>query len=367
MTGRVKSIINGGMSEKLPSTNVNIKSNSFLWTFIIFSLPSFLSGLVGLLIIIILFFGALAGVSGANQKNNDKSLSLIETSSGSTKDGVLVYYLRGPITTKGSSSGSKDAIYTETVAKDFKQIKENANIKNIVFAMDTPGGSVFASKVLGDQINDLIKFKGQNQAVYYFDQVVASGGLLASYKTNNYIVGSQYGETGSIGVILTLPNLKGTAEKVGYSETVIKSSASKDYGNPLRDISPDEQAFLQNQVNTEFEGFVDIVAKGRKLERDKVKVFANGFVYDNKKALEYGLFDEIGDLKKSIEKSASNANLKSGYTVYEIKNEPNIFESLFQASAIHNILGLPTATIDKLDKASSLQPGTMYMIDSTKI
>jgi protease IV len=356
------------MSEKTPSTNVNLKSNGLLWSYIIFSLPGFFSGLVWLLVAVIVLAGVSAGVA-ATKKTGDteKELLLTATTEGKSKNGILVYSLNGPISTTGSSSTTKDNIYTDKVAKDFKLIRDNKDIKNVVFKINTPGGSVFASKVLGDQINNLISSKGQSQAVYYFDQIVASGGLLATYKTNNYVVGSQYGETGSIGVILTLPNLKGTAEKIGYSETVIKSAPSKDYGNPLRDLSPDEQKFLQGQVDTEYNGFVDTVASGRKLSRDKVATIANGFVYDNKIAKEYGLFDEIGDIQKSVEKAASNAGLGSDYSVYETTTQPTIFESLFQSSGVHNLLGLPTNAVDKLNKATSLQSGTLYMIDTNRI
>ncbi|NJK70959.1 MAG: signal peptide peptidase SppA, partial [Thermales bacterium] len=86
---------------------------------------------------------------------------------------------------------------------------------------------------------------------------MASGGLWSSYKVNDsYIVGSPYGETGSIGVVLTLPNFTGLADKVGYTETVIKSSNAKDIGNPLRTPSTEEIDYLEQRVTQNYDKFL---------------------------------------------------------------------------------------------------------------
>jgi len=346
------------------------KLGGFLATYIIFSLPGFISGIVWLIITIIVFFAVIAGFSSANaDQENQNKLNLTELRKGNGNNGVLIYDLIGPIdtTVSGLSQSSRSSgIYTDLVAKDFAEIKKRNEIKNIVFRVNTPGGTVFASKVLGDQIADLIRSKGQKTAVFYFDQVVASGGLIAAYKnTDNYIVASPYGETGSIGVVLTLSNFKGLAEKVGYSETVIKSANSKDIGNPFRDVTSDEKSFLQKQVDLEYNSFIETVATGRKITKEKVKSIANGYVYMNSEAKSLNLFDEIGDVNKPIEVAAKNAGLDN-YNVWEIKTEANIFESIFTGASA-NIFGLPKNTSKAIDRATFFRAGTMYTIDDTKI
>ncbi|NJL97166.1 S49 family peptidase [Candidatus Gracilibacteria bacterium] len=217
---------------------------------------------------------------------------------------------------------------------------------------------------MGDLINDLIQAKNQKEAVFFYDQLVASGGLWSSYKVNDsYIVGSPYGETGSIGVVLTLPNFTGLADKVGYTETVIKSSNAKDIGNPLRTPSTEEIDYLEQRVTQNYDKFLEIVAKSRELEISKVRQFANGFIYPNNEAKDLGLIDEVGDLQKAIEKTASNLELEN-YDVYEIEPPISPFKGVFSSNPL--LQGLNKAQTN-LNKPFALESSTLYAIDTNKL
>ena len=344
----------------------------FLWSYIIFSLPGFISGLIWLLISIIIFIAVLIGVfTSGSRAQNETTLKLTNIHSSSKSEGILVYDLKGAISSSsdGASSFSRTSgIYTDLVRKDFEEIKKNNNIKNVVFRLNTPGGEIYASEILGDLIANLIQSKGQSQAVFYFDELAASGGLWATYKnTNNYVVASKYGETGSIGVIITLPNYKGIADKIGYSENVIKSAPSKDLGNPLRDLTSDEKAYFQKQVDSKYDQFVTLIANGRNISKDKIKPIANGLTYSNLEAKSVGLVDEVNDVNAAIDRAAKNSNLGANYNVWEIENETGFFESLFGASGISNLLGVPQAATKAIDRATSLEPGKTYLIDEYRI
>lgn len=345
------------------------KLNGFLISYIIFSIPGFIVGLVMMVITIILLFflvfGLVAGSSG-----NESTLPYRVVKEGKASNSVLIYDLSGPIST-GSLTGSgvtrESNIYTKIVENDFAEIKKDKNIKAVVFRVNTPGGEASASKYLGDLIKNLNSYYGQSQAVFYFDSIAASGGLLAAYKNDNYIVGSPYGETGSIGVVLTLPNFKSAAEKVGYSQTVIKSSDSKDIGSPFRDPSSTEIAYLQSQVDQEFAGFKEVVVSGRKLEPKEVDKIANGYTYVNTEALSLGLIDEIGDVEMAVNKAAANNRLTSDYQVLEIKNEVNFIDSIFASKTLSHFLALPQATSEVVNRATFFKPGNIYLVDEYKL
>ena len=345
----------------------------FWWTYFLFGLPGFLSGLVILLLLTIVLLGSIFATKNNPEISENSSFVLKKLKQSSNSNGVLIYDLRGAIMTGGKNSSNVDkfgGIYTDFVAQDFDQIKKNANIKNVVFRLNTPGGEVFASELLGDLIGDLLRSKQQQQAIFYFDQVVASGGLWASFKNPNYVVASPYGETGSIGVRTSLPNLSKLADNIGYKELVIKSGANKDYGNPLREPLPEEVAFVQKQVNNSYDKFVGIVATGRKIEIAKVRDFANGFVYENSIAKNYGLIDELGSIDISIKKAAANSGLGDNYTVWEIENVPNPLKELLGGIGANTQIGQTLATANQtLQKISkfNLKNGTMYAIDETKI
>jgi len=346
------------------------KLNGFLISYIIFSIPGFVVGLIGMVLTVILLFFVVFGIFLGADSSDTQTLPYRVVKEGKTTNSILIYDLSGPITTgtlTGSGVTRESNIYTKVVASDFAEIKKDKNIKGVVFRVNTPGGEASASKVLGDLIQDLSSFYGQSQSVYYFDSIAASGGLMAAYKSDNYIVGSPYGETGSIGVILTLPNFKGAADKIGYSQTVIKSSETKDIGSSFRDPTDIEIKYFQDSVNKEFATFKETVVSGRKIEPKEVDKIANGFVYTNDRALELGLIDQLGDVEVAVNKTASNNRLNSDYQVLEIKNEVNFVDSLFASKTLSNIFNATAATSNVVNRATFFKPGNLYMVDEYKL
>jgi signal peptide peptidase SppA len=358
---------------KKQDITVRPKLNGFLVSYIIFSIPGFIAGLAWTIISVVLLFSIIGGIALASQTTTAQdgtSLNLKVIQDNKDERGILIYDLSGPIATGGKDlpiSTQNTGIYTDKVASDFKKIKENKNIKNVVFRINTPGGEVYGAEILGDLIADLINSLGQEQAVYYFDQIVASGGLFASYKNPNYVIASPYGETGSIGVMITLPNFKGIADKVGYSETVVKSADKKDIGNPFRDPTNSEIKYFQDSVDRTFNQFKNIVATGRKIEPKVVDSIANGLVYENREAKNFGLIDELGSVDRAVEKAAINAGFGTNYKVWETTPEKSVLDSFLASSYLERILKVGESTTSVIDKTNYFKNGRAYMIDENRI
>ena len=139
--------------------------------------------------------------------------------------------------------------------------------------------------------------------------VAASGGLYAALGASKVL--AQPGTlTGSIGVILQLPNFSGITEKVGVDVVTIKSGQFKDAGNSFRPMTPAEQAYLQSTVDTAFESFKNAVAEGRDIPLEKVTPFADGRIILGSQAKELGLIDGFGDVYVGARE------------VYELAGEP---------------------------------------------
>jgi protease IV len=345
---------------------VKPKIGGFLWAYIIFSLPGFLVSILWVIVSVILMIALLAGIGATSQANaGQESLGLEVLKTGKSSDGVLVYDLAGAITSGNFSNSSTGLeINTTKVAKDFAKIKANPQIKNVVFRMNTPGGELYASEILGDLMADLQNSKVKTVPNIYFDQISASGGLWSSYKTKAYVIGSPYGETGSIGVIQAIPNYKGIADKIGYSQTIIKSSESKDIGNPFKDMTMDEKKFLQSQLDIYYNRFKSIVATGRNLDLNQVESLATGFVFSNAEAKQKGLLDEVGSIDTLIQKSAKEAGLSSDYSVYKVERKSNPFGSLLsglEGSSLLNFFGS-----QNLPVPTKLQSGQVYLIDESR-
>jgi protease IV len=349
--------------------NITIKPKigGFLIAYILFSLPGFLIGLVSLLLIIILGIGAIAGSAVANNSNPLQTLDLKSTNESTAENGILIYELVGAITSGNfvSPVGSDIVINVDKVKADFDKIKKNPNIKNVVFKVNTPGGEIYASEILGDLMADLQKSKVNAAPNVYFDQLAASGGLWASYKAGSFIVGSPYGETGSIGVLLRLPNFKSLSEKVGYSENVIKSTTSKDIGNPLRDITEIEKDYFQQQVNESFGKFKQLVVDNRKLTSAQVDTVATGLTFPNLEAKQKGLIDQTGNIDFLVTKAAREANVGTDYKVWTIEKKTNPLQDFLSASSFTNLLGLQG--LENVTKSLGLKSGQLYAIDELKI
>jgi protease-4 len=171
-------------------------------------------------------------------------------------------------------------------------------VKAVVLRLNSPGGAVTASDIM---YRDLLEFRKKTgvPVVACMMDVAASGAYYLAMGCEK-VYAHPTTVTGSIGVIMSLYNAAGLATKIGVSSNPIKSGPIKDLGNPLRDMTDLERAVLQDMVNRFYEQFVRIVATGRRMPEEQVRVLADGRVYTGEHARELGLVDEVGYLEDAI-------------------------------------------------------------------
>lgn len=178
----------------------------------------------------------------------------------------------------------------ETTEQLYKQI-EDPTVKGIVLRVDSPGGAVGPSQEIYSTVK---KLKAKKPIVVSMGSLAASGGLYVSVGASKIF--AQPGTlTGSIGVIMEIPNFTDIASKVGFSMVTIKSGHLKDVGNSFRKMTDEETEFLQSTVKLSHQDFIDAVADGRNIAIEKVMQFADGRVILGSQAKELGLVDEFGD------------------------------------------------------------------------
>ena len=78
--------------------------------------------------------------------------------------------------------------------------------------------------------------------------------------------------------------------KLGIRSYSITSGKNKD----MSKMNEEQVAIYQSIVDESYERFVEIVADGRKMNKEDVKKLADGRIYSAKQAKENGLIDEIG-------------------------------------------------------------------------
>ncbi|RIL10876.1 MAG: signal peptide peptidase SppA [Proteobacteria bacterium] len=178
------------------------------------------------------------------------------------------------------------------VLEDLYKQSDNEKIKAIVLRIDSPGGAVGPSQEIYEAVNQL---KSKKPIVASMGAVAASGGLYAALSATK--VFCQPGTiTGSIGVILQIPNFTKVSQELGVDMITIKSGKLKDVGNAFREMTPEERAFMEDTVHKAHNEFIDAVVRGRGLDQNKVREFADGRVILGTEAKELKLVDDFGDV-----------------------------------------------------------------------
>ncbi|WP_339044630.1 signal peptide peptidase SppA [Cardinium endosymbiont of Tipula unca] len=221
---------------------------------------------------------------------------------------IAVVVAEGQIINGVSSAGYVGA---SDFVRTIERVKKDPDIKAVVLRIDSPGGSVLASDIMCQAIEELKEVK---PVVASMSNVVASGGYYIAAPCH-YIVAQPTTITGSIGIFGILFDTTKLMQKIGIECDVVKTSPSADFLNPRTTCSQEESKFFYKILQSHYETFLQKVSKGRGLSMNKVKSLASGKVYAGTVAKQNGLVDELGGMEKAIEKAASLANLTGTYRI----------------------------------------------------
>lgn len=184
----------------------------------------------------------------------------------------------------------------DQLVESLVSLRKDPQVVAVVLRIDSPGGGVAPSQEIYEEVTRLREAK---PVVASLGNVAASGGYYVAAATS-LIVAAPGTLTGSIGVIMDFHQLEGLAEKIGVSETVVKSGPYKDIGHPLRPMTDAEKKLLQGMVDDVYAQFVDAVATGRHLDPARVRTLGDGRLYSGAQAKAAGLVDELGGLNTAV-------------------------------------------------------------------
>lgn len=225
-------------------------------------------------------------------------------------DLIAVINLKGIILNTDSEG---ETINSDRVVKVLDDISKKSQYKGILLVVDSPGGMAAPSLEISYKINQI---KMQKPVVVYIQNLGASGAYYFS-SAASYIVSNPEAIIGSIGVIISIPQIHKALDKIGIQVINIKSGKYKDSLSPYKPISDDQKNYLQDLVMEYYYQFVRDVAKNRGFKTEKqikeLYSIADGRVFSSGTALEYRLIDEIGvidDAKNKIKSMVKNDKVK---------------------------------------------------------
>ncbi|MFV0313423.1 MAG: signal peptide peptidase SppA [Dysgonomonas sp.] len=235
-----------------------------------------------------------------------------------SKDIIAVLYAEGSIT---DGSGT-DGITSKRFVKELEKLKDNDKVKAVVFRVNSPGGSAYASEQIWKAVTDL---KEKKPVVVSMGDYAASGGYYISCNASK-IIAQPNTLTGSIGIFGMFPNVEGLTKKVGLTFDNVKTNAHADFGDMTRPMRDDEKAILQNYIERGYDLFLTRCSDGRGIAKNSLDSIAQGRVWTGNQAVKIGLVDELGGIDKAIEEAAKLANLED-YSLNSFPRKRDFFES----------------------------------------
>lgn len=192
------------------------------------------------------------------------------------------------------------------IIEELHKYSEDPSISSIVLRVNSPGGGVAPSQEIYDEI---IKIKEEKSIVVSMGAVAASGGYYISSPADS-IVANPGTITGSIGVLMELPNIKGLMEKIGVESRVIKSGKYKDMASAFRSMTDEEKRILQGLLDDVHEQFIRAVSDSRGMDYESLKLLSDGRIFTGREAFELGLVDELGNLQHAIKVAGELGGIK---------------------------------------------------------
>jgi len=246
---------------------------------------------------------------------------------------ILILPIKGTIL-NSTEQNVRDRVSPSQVAAVLEAAARDKSIKTVLLQIDSPGGAVGAS----DLIYELIR-KAQEKHTYkvyaHIEDLGASGGYYAAMAAD-HINARPTALVGSIGVIMRGFELTGLLDKSGIKYRTIQTGKNKDTLSPFREMTPEEKAYYQKEVEHSYDRFLQIVKNGRKdrISMENLRNIADGRVMNASRAREAGLIDStvyLEDYIKQIKEREKMSSVEvvaylpaefSNYSLYDVQTGP---------------------------------------------
>ncbi len=249
----------------------------------------------------------------------DKS---VDKNGGYGGDKIAILYASGDIV----SGNNSDQVSSDVFRTIIRKLRQDKDVKAIVFRVNSPGGSSLASEVIWREVSLARKEK---PVIVSMGDVAASGGYYISCNADSVFANANT-ITGSIGVFSIVPNFESFFKnKLGVTFDRVKTAPYADMGSGDRPLTETEKRFFQASVDSIYYTFKSRVAAGRKKEVTYVDSIAQGRVWTGSRAITVGLVDKIGTLQDAVDCAVRMAKLSGKeYRVREYPEKKSFLEQI---------------------------------------
>lgn len=235
--------------------------------------------------------------------------------------GIALIKIHGPITSEGSDSILGSGASSTRIMRDLQKAKDNSGIKAVILEINSPGGTVVASREIAHAVKNLGK-----PTVAWIREVGASGAYWISSSADK-IVADQLSITGSIGVTSSYLEFSELLGEYGIGYEKLTAGEFKGLGNQFSKLTARERQILQLKIDRIQEVFIEEVSKNRKLNKQQQIEIKSGLFYLGEEAKALNLVDVLGNKETAIKIARDLANLENG-KIIEYKEKRSVLDLL---------------------------------------
>lgn len=219
------------------------------------------------------------------------------------RDGVAILGVEGVIAKRMNLfTRISGGVSTQLLERDFKAAMADGDVRSILLAVDSPGGTVDGTQQLAQAIYGA---RGTKPITALADGLMASAAYWIGSAADRILIASDTTQVGSIGVIATHVDYSRQDEKAGIKITEITAGKYKAANSPNAPLSETGRAVIQSTVDHIYSVFVDAVAMHRGKDAATVlKDMADGRIFIGRKALAAGLVDGVATFEQALELAA---------------------------------------------------------------
>jgi signal peptide peptidase SppA len=203
-----------------------------------------------------------------------------------TNEGTALVDINGPMMKGFSKFGGASSVFAR---RAIRTSAGDADVANILLSIDSPGGHVAGTQSLADEVRAARAAKPVHAQI---EDLGASAAYWVASQAES-ISANRTARVGSIGTVAVAYDESKAFAAEGVKVHVVSTGAFKGAFARGAEITPDQLADLQREINGLNAHFLEAVASGRRMQADRVALLADGRVHIADDAKKLGLIDHV--------------------------------------------------------------------------
>lgn len=192
-----------------------------------------------------------------------------------------------------------------------RQAAADPAVRAIMLDVESPGGTVDGT----EELAAAVVAAGQSKPLYtYADGLMGSAAYWIACSARE-IAAPATAQVGSVGVLLMHREVSRALDNAGVKVNIITAGRYKAAGNMAEPLSDEMRAYIQSNIDSVYELFLQAVEQGRQVTREKALAMADGKIFLAGDAQNMGLIDRVCSRTEFINKIQKDCTM----TLSELK------------------------------------------------